>query len=236
MMKIAIVEDNRDNQVALKNHIMHYAKEHNLPVVIDCYNDGIEIIDKFKSDYDLIYLDVEMEILDGMTTAGKIREYDEEVLIVFVTNYVQWAIEGYAVNATDFLLKPLSYFNFSEHFKKIEKQLINRQDRSYTLKTGSGFRKIDLNHLLYIESDGHYLEFILTDESFSILESMKNVEEELLPYDFFRCNNGYIVNLKHVTNVEKNIVTVGPYQLQISRPRRKDFMIALTNYIGADLK
>lgn len=235
-MHIAIVEDNQENQRTLRQHILTYAKEHHLTVSIDCYKDGIEIIDKFKSNYDLIYLDVEMEILDGMTTAGKIRDYDQEVLIVFVTNFVQWAIEGYSVNATDFLLKPLTYFNFCEHFKKIQKQLVNRERTSLTVKSGSGFRKIDLNDLLYIESDGHYLEFVLTESTFSILESMKNIEEKLVPFDFFRCNNGYIVNLKHVKNVDKNIVTVGNHELQISRPRRKEFMIALTNYIGADLK
>lgn len=122
-MKIAIVEDNEANYLTLKQHIDSFFKAHNLIGTIDYYPDGLALVNSFKNNYDIIYFDVEMELMDGMTAAKKIRQIDEEVLIVFVTNYVQWAIEGYTVNATDFLLKPLSYFNFSEHFKKIQKRL-----------------------------------------------------------------------------------------------------------------
>ena len=67
-----------------------------------------------------------------------------------------------------------------------------------------------------------------------MLDTTKNMEKKLAPYNFFRCNNGYIVNLKHVSQVVGNEVIVGPYHIQISRPRKKGFMEALTNYLGAD--
>ncbi|PLS32673.1 DNA-binding response regulator [Carnobacterium maltaromaticum] len=233
-MKIAIVEDNEANFLTLKQHIDSFFKAHNLIGIIDYYPDGLALVNSFKNNYDIIYLDVEMELMDGMTAAKKIRQIDEEVLIVFVTNYVQWAIEGYTVNATDFLLKPLSYFNFSEHFKKIQKRLNHNEQKYLTIKAGSGFTKIKLSELFFIESEGHYLKIHTHEQTFTLLESMKNMEKKLLEEDFFRCNNCYLVNLKYVTGIEKNTAKVGHYNLQISRPRKKEFLEALTAYIGGD--
>lgn len=235
-MNIAIVEDNEANRLTLQRYLMDYAKDNQLTLHIDCYPDGIDILDRFKSNYDVIYLDVEMAQIDGMTTAQKIREVDEEVLIVFVTNFVQWAIQGYSVNATDFLLKPLTYFNFCEHFKKILKNLDNRVEQSIIVKSNSSIKKINLNDLEFIESEGHYLHFHMKETDFTMLESMKNMEKKLAQYDFFRCNNYYLVNLKYVKSVEKNFVMIGKSQLQISRPRKKQFMEALTRYIGEEIK
>ncbi|MDN6630326.1 MAG: LytTR family transcriptional regulator, partial [Staphylococcus equorum] len=120
---------------------------------------------------------------------------------------------------------------FEEHFKKILTKIKHTSQPNYMLKTNSGFRKILLDDLFYIESEGHYLHFYSQSGTYTILESMKKVEEQLEENGFFRCNNGYLVNLKHVKNLEGNVATVGPYKLQVSRPRKKGFLTALTNYL-----
>lgn len=117
-MKIAIVEDQKIEQDRLSNYIKTYCKKAGIAVEISCFNDGLHITSDYQKQFDLIYLDVEMEIMDGMTTAQKIRNLDKEVLLVFVTNHSHVAIQGYSVEAIDFLLKPLSSFVFEEHFKK----------------------------------------------------------------------------------------------------------------------
>lgn len=231
-MHIAVVEDNEEHRTTLVNHLNSFAKEFGIAITVDSYESGFSFLDHFHSNYDIIYLDVQMPHMDGMETAHEIRSRDTLVDIVFVTNYVQWAIYGYAVNASDFLLKPLTYFNFQEHFKKINNKIAQRGSNFISIKTPSGIRKLNVNEILYIESEGHYLSFHLLEETFSILETMREMEETLVPYNFFRCNNSYIVNLKYVQGVEKNIVSVGSSELQISRPRRKEFLEALTNYIS----
>lgn len=155
------------------------------------------------------------------------------MVIVFVTNYVQWAVEGYSVAATDFLLKPLSEFHFQEHFKKISTKIQQRPKESYTLKTNAGIRKIFLDDLFFVESEGHYLHFHSGTGVYTILESLKNIEAELKDKNFFRCNNSYLVNLKYVRSIEGNIVHVEKHDLTVSRPRKKDFMAALTNYLSS---
>ncbi|WP_439444173.1 LytR/AlgR family response regulator transcription factor [Listeria aquatica] len=231
-MRIAIVEDNVAHQETLLRYLNAYTAENKLELLVDCYRDGIEIVDHFKCNYDVIYLDVEMDIMNGMEAAKRIRARDEEVLIVFVTNYVQWAIEGYSVGAIDFLLKPLTFFHFEEHFKKILNKLAAKVKKAIPVKVGSGIKKVLLDNILYIESEGHYLHFHLKTESFTILESMKNMEARLTEEHFFRCHNYYLVNLKYVKSIEKNLLLIGSEKLQISRPRKKAFMEALTNYLG----
>lgn len=234
-MKIAIVEDNQDEQNRLISCINQYSEEFNIPIDITTFSDGVQIVDKYAANFDMIYFDVEMPLMDGMTAAKKIRKMDDKIIIVFVTNYVQWAIEGYSVNARDFLLKPISYFNFKEHFTKIVSKMASNEKKSITLKVNSGYRKIHLDDIYYIESEGHYLNFYLLNNTLTILDSMKKIEEQLAEDDFYRCNNGYIVNLKHVTGIEKNIVHLGKFNVQVSRPRKKDFLSALTNYIGSEV-
>lgn len=231
-MKIAVVEDNQTQREKLISVIKEYAHSKNFLVSIDSFEDGIQLVDTYQPKYDIVYLDIEMDIMDGMTAAKKIRQLDNKVLIVFVTNYVQFAIEGYSVNATDFLLKPINSFSFSSHFDKIYKLLSKQGNSSITVKTNNGFRRINVDDILYLESEGHSVHIHTINEVISLWDSLKNFENQLQDYNFFRCNNCYLVNLKFVDAIDKNHAVLSGHRLQISRPRKKDFLSALTNFLG----
>lgn len=230
-MRIAIVDDKKEIQQQLGEFIKTYSTDQQIPITVTYFSNGLEIVDNYRSNFDVIYFDVQMPIMDGMTAAKKIRQVDENVIIVFLTNYVQWAVEGYSVNAFDFILKPLSYFVFTEHFKKIQRKILET-NKSILIKNKNGMIRILLNNLYFVESDGHYLIFHTVEKNIETIGSMKKIESELTSKNFFRCNNGYLVNLAHVNNFTGNIVQVGHYDLQISRPRKKLFIQALTNYLG----
>ncbi|HFI0292909.1 TPA: LytR/AlgR family response regulator transcription factor [Streptococcus suis] len=236
-MKIAIVEDQKIEQERLQTYIQTACRTRNLPVEIRCFNDGIDISSDYQKQFDVIYLDVEMEIMDGMTTAKKIRAVDKDVLIVFVTNHSQVAIQGYSVEAIDFLLKPLSNFVFEEHFKKILRKLPSQEEEQAFLyvKHKASTVKIAQSDILYIESQGHQLHIHTDRDVITTSNALKNLEPLLDPKTFFRSNSGYIVNLAHVEKVEGNLVYLRGEALPISRPRKKDFMTALTNYVGDTL-
>src|SRR5699024_1599074 len=99
ILNIAIVEDNKQAQENLKSYINKISEEMNQPVNISTFDDGLIFVDQFANEFDIIYFDVEMKYMDGMTAAKKIREKDSQVLIVFVTNHAQVAIQGYSVEA-----------------------------------------------------------------------------------------------------------------------------------------
>lgn len=234
-MKIAIVEDDESNRQTLHRHISDYAQEYRLSLTVDSYPDGIDFIKSAVANYDIIYLDIEMTTLDGLKTAKQIRQTNERVIIVFITNFIDYAIEGYQVDASDFLLKPLTYFNFSKHFNKLNKLINQRHNQCISVKRNGGIQKLSLKDIYYIESQGHYLHFHMKDETVSIIHSIKKIESKLLPAHFFRCNNYYLINLSHVEKLEDNHVIVKGQRLQFSRPRKKAFINALTSYIGGTM-
>ena len=194
----------------------------------------MEILEDYRPAYDLILLDIEMKHLDGMETARRIRELDPEVMLVFITNMAQYAIKGYAVGALDYVLKPVPYFAFSQQLQKVEAQLRRRTRHYLAVPVEGGLRRLDTSHIYYIESEGHRVHFYTEEGDFVSPGALKALEEKLADRPFARCNSGYLVNLAQVQAVQQNTVEVGPYELQVSRPKRKSFLAALTDYIGGD--
>ncbi len=99
MINICIVEDEVEQAQLLKNYINKYGNSHKEQFSITHVFDGIDIVDDYKSQYDIVLLDIQMKHLDGMAAAEKIRKMDSDVIIIFITSTVQYAVQGYAVDA-----------------------------------------------------------------------------------------------------------------------------------------
>jgi DNA-binding LytR/AlgR family response regulator len=148
----------------------------------------------------------------------------------------QYAIKGYAVDALDFLLKPVPYFAFSQQLKRSLERLKSKESLNLLFPTENGIAKLDAAQILYIESFKHKIIVYTYDKMYSIIGTMREYEQKLASKHFFRCNNGYLVNLDYVKGVEGYTVIVGEYQLIISRPRKKAFMEALADYVGGVIR
>ena len=112
MFKIAIVEDQEETRESLNRFVRQYAQEQGLQVEISLITDGAEIAEHYTPGFDIIFMDVEMPRLDGFGAAEAIRAVDADVVLVFVTNMAQYAIRGYEVDALDYVLKPVNYYQF----------------------------------------------------------------------------------------------------------------------------
>ncbi|PKK99737.1 MAG: DNA-binding response regulator [Tenericutes bacterium HGW-Tenericutes-2] len=232
---IAVVEDNPQFNEKLKQYLEKFSKENQVEFNIFSFTDGDEITSDYEAKYDIIFLDVEMKRLDGMTAAQKIREFDSDVIIIFITNMAQYAIGGYSVGALSFLLKPLPYFAFSQELTKSIDRLKNKKQKSILIPSENGIIKINSQEIMYIESYGHDLNIYTQSSTYNMRGTIKRMEEELSDFHFYRCNNGYLVNLAYVSGVQDDEAIVGKYHLKISRPRKKSFMETLTKYIGGTL-
>lgn len=232
MIQIAIVEDDKKVIECLQKYLARYEKESSNTFKIHVFEDGIDIVNDYRPIYDVILMDIQMKKMDGMTAANEIRKLDKEVILVFITNMIQYAIKGYAVNAVDYLLKPLKYFTFAECMKRIEFYLRQKMKNYLVLSTNGGILKTDINEICYMESIGHYIYIHKTNEVISVLETMKNMEQNLSDKGFFRCNSGYLVNMSYVEKIDKYTAFVGGNEIQISRAKKKAFMEALTDYLG----
>ena len=114
MIRIAIVEDEESYISVLKEYLERYKEESGEQIEVTVYHDGDEIAAFYRAQFDIILMDIEMKFIDGMTAAEEIRKVDSSVSILFITNAPQYAIRGYEVGALDYILKPVSYFTFSQ--------------------------------------------------------------------------------------------------------------------------
>ena len=118
MIRIAIVDDDARYRSEVEGYIARYGKETGEEFEVTCFQSGMDFITDYKPVNDIVFLDIEMPLIDGMSTARKLRLVDKEICIVFITKMSKYALEGYEVNAVDFVVKPIKYFNFTDKLKK----------------------------------------------------------------------------------------------------------------------
>ena len=232
MIHVAIVEDDSNYQKELKQYLLDYEKEHIQEFQIDIFSDGDEIMQDYRDDYDIIFMDIEMKFLDGMTTAEHIRKIDQEVVIIFITNMPQYVMQGYKVEALDYILKPISYYQFSQTLERAVSRMGRRKKEFLTVAIKGGFQKIDLSEIRYIEVVDHDLIFHMKREQILTRGSMRDVEEKLKDKNFFRCNKCEMVNLNFVDGIMNNEANIDGTMIQISRPKKKAFLNALNDYMN----
>ena len=234
MIRIAMVEDEAAVREQLQGYIQRYTRQYGTEFAVTEFSDGVEILDAYRPVYDIVLLDVEMKHLDGMETARRIRELDRDVVLLFITNMAQYAIKGYAVGALDYVLKPVPYFAFSQQLQKAEEKLRRRARHYLAVPVEGGLRRLDTAQIYYMEREGHRVHFYTEEGEFAAPGALKTFEEKLADLPFARCNSGYLVNLAQVKSVQQGLAQVGPYELQVSRPKRKSFLAALADYIGGE--
>ncbi len=233
MIRIALVDDELEQLEQFHQYLAQYQEERQVEVEAVDFPDGDEFLERYQTPFDIVLMDVQMRFLDGMTTAERLREIDPAVIIIFITNMPQYAIRGYAVDALDYVLKPLSYFAFAQRLDRA-RQRLNKRERHYiTLQVRGGVQKLDVMQIHYVESQKHDLLFHTSGEVYTTRGTMKSAETLLTDYPFFRCNKCYLVNLEHVDSIRENEAMVEGTPLVVSRGRRNDFMTALAAYVGS---
>ena len=232
MRSIAIVEDDDKAASELAEQLNKYAEETGAEYRVVRFSDAIAFLTGYSADYDIVFMDIEMPDLDGMTAAKKLREVDPEVILVFVTNMAQYAVEGYEVSAMDFMVKPVRYDNLKLKLERAEKKLEGKGEDRFLVRGKNGPVVICVPDIRYVEVTDHMLTFYTNEGAIKVTGSLKEIEKRLEGRDFSRANSCYLVNLKYVTGASDGMVTVGGDRLSISRARRKSFMSDLADYLG----
>ncbi len=232
MIEIALVEDEDIYIDTIKEFVNKYCEERSEEIHLSIFHDGMEFLDEYNGTFDIVFLDIMMKFLDGMTTAEKIRQIDKEIIIFFITNSTQYAIRGYAVDAMDYILKPVSYFSFSQKLDKAISRIKQNENQFITLVYKNMIKKIQVSEIYYIESQGHLQTFYTKNGNFTIRDKIENIEEKLNGMHFFRSNKGCLVNMNHVQGVEDSCCLINGNRLIISRNKKKAFMDELTQYLS----
>lgn len=232
MIRIAIVEDERRERAHLRDCLAYMAEKEQLEFDIVEFGSGEEFLGGYQPVYDIVLMDIELPGINGMETAKALRRLDSFVLLVFVTNMVQYAVSGYEVDALNYILKPVNRFDFALKMNKAISRTAKRTEKSVQIRAGKDLYMLPVAAIRYLEVDGHYIVYHTTEGDYSEYITLKEAEKKLNKPYFVRCNRCYMVNLKYVSAVRDDVVQVGRDELLISRPQKKAFLNALAVFIG----
>ncbi len=234
-IRIAIIEDEPEDADLLKNAIEHAQHDLSLSFTTFVFDNPTPFINKYKSNYDIIFLDIELPNINGLELAKQIREIDRSVIIIFVTNMAQFAVDGYKVDAMDFIVKPISYPNLKLKLERAFQRINNNQTDKLVVNDKTSTHILLINEIKYIEVINHKLIFHTINDAVSSIGSLSKLEEKLTRFSFSRCNNCYLINMKYVTKIENFDLFIGDTRLQISRSRKKQFLKDLADYLGGTI-
>lgn len=232
MFKICIIDDCKEDREKLKECLKKYFSNRKTDYKLCEFETSTNLNLQLLNEYHLLFLDIDMPDINGINLAKEIRKQSVNIGIVFVTNFFQYAIDGYSVDAIDYLLKPIVYENFKLKMKRIL-NLIDYQshDKKITLKTSDGLRVLSTKDIVMIEVKGHYLYIHLLSDQLTVRGSISKIKEEL-GKEFELCNSYYLINLSKVIGIKKDHVVTEYGEYQISRTKRKRFLDSLSAYIG----
>ena len=232
MVKIVVVEDQAKWRSELEEHLQKYSWEKGVLFDVAYFDNGEAFLAQMTGDFDLVFMDIGLPGDDGIAISKKLREKNKDVCIVFLTELSQFAIQGYEVNAYDYLIKPMKHDLFVIKMDRILHYLQLTTKKTYIIKEGTLLRRISYDDILYIESQKHYIYFHCKQDTYHMRGSMDDIQNDFLGSGFSKINRSIFVNLAAVSNYTHTDVAVGDDLLPLSRVYKADFLKDLNRFVG----
>lgn len=222
MIKYLIIDDEHIAHDIIKGYCDMLP---NLEFKADCY-DAIEAIDYLqKEEVDLIFLDLNMPKLKGFEF---LKTLTSPPKVIVTTAYSEFAIEGYELNVTDYLLKPFSFERFLSAINKVtasktnttkkeSKENLEPEEQSIFLKQSNSHIQVDLDTILFIEASGNYTKVVTTNNTISIREKISDTIQLLSNNDFIQVHKSFAVSKKHIKSIEGNRIFIEDYMVPIGK-------------------
>lgn len=228
-MKIVIVEDETEARNQLQEYIKRYSSA-SAPPEVSAFTDAESFLSSFKGDADIVFMDIRLPGIDGMEATRRIHEKNSRTLVIFTTSLAQYAAQGYSVNAFDFLLKPVNYYDFSLKMDRAMEKLKSSQSIVITVKKKADVALIRAEDIRYVEVLKHKVVFHTNHGDYEEYQPLYKVQQELEGLSFSLCNQCFLVNLRYVTRITNESVFLGETELQLSHAKKKSFLIDLNLY------
>ena len=223
MIHIAIVNDDKEYIEQIRQYVEQYERDGGESIKLSVYDDGDSIVYKYRSQYDIVVMDVEMRFMDGISAAEEIRKNDPEVVIILISSTTKYAIRGYSVEALDYLLKPVSYPTFSQCIDRAITR-IRKRKKAITVNIKGGIARFDSSDIYYVESRGHSLIYYTVFGEWETVSTMKEAEAVLCDMGFFRASKWYLVNVDHVNSFKDGCINLANKSLSVSRAKQKELL------------
>ncbi len=232
MYRILIVEDTPAEAELLRGYLGRYAREKCLSLSVETLDSALEFINS-RHAADLVFMDIDMPGINGMEAAEILRTYDTQTPLVFVTNLAQYAVRGYAVDAVDFVVKPVEYGDFALRMDRAMRVVARNAESSVALPTDDGIRVVPRTQVLYLDMDKHDVCYHLDDGVVLKERGSLRSAEQHLGRTFLRISSGCLVNMGRVTHIgRESVVMADGTELFYSRSQRRRALETLANFVG----
>lgn len=251
-MQIAVCDDEQEMRVLIQNlvkksmlHFNTLQKKDIEDITIKAFSTGKEILNAIKGSdqklarhFDIIFLDIQMEGINGIETAKVIREYDEDTVIIFITALKEYVFAAFDVAAFHYLVKPLEGEKFAEIFYRAIHEVKKRQkiqEEQILVKSGKRSIILTKRNILYIENKAKKLEIHTITEIIEIYAAMNSIEQEL-GESFYRCHRGYLVNMTQIAEYDKESITlINGERIYLAKERYSVFVKAYMRYLRKEV-
>ena len=233
--KCLIVEDELPAQRILKKFIADVPHL----TLTGCSSNALEAMEVLNTNHiDLLFLDIHLPKLKGIDFLKSIKNPPK---VIFTTAYAEYAVDGFELDAVDYLLKPFSFQRFLKAVNKASESIssgtniakpysnTNLEEDTFFFKADKKIHRVDLRKLLYIEGVKDYIKIVMEDDSFLVLQTMKHWAEALPSKRFKRIHKSYIVNLKRINSINGNTLIIGDRELPIGRNFKEELLLEIEN-------
>lgn len=223
----ALCDDEREHLNILEARLYKIMSKLYEEVDIDTYQSGKELIkciEKQNKDYDIIFLDMQMPVKNGVEIGKIIRKFDDNVIIIYITGYVDYALNAFEIRAFDYLLKPVNSNQLKKTIEEALKRIeINNKYQNdtqclFTFSYNKTVTNIKLEDIIFIEKLKNKVIITCMDRQYDVYDSLENIKKKLNEDLFIQTHQGFIVNKKKIDRYEKQsiILTLG-YVIPVSR-------------------
>ena len=230
MLHIAVCDDEKLFADKIMEIIDEYLFSKNIVHKIDCFSSGeqfIELKEEMKK-YDVVFMDINMENMDGIETAKAMRAICPKIFLVFVTAFINYTLDGYKVEAIRYVLK--DYESMADNIKEaldtiIDKMSMDVKGITYHFVDGES-KRVLLNYVMYIENDLHKISFHLmekgTEKVYALYKKLDEIEADFGSEDLVRTHQSFLVNMQYASSVRRYVVTLeNGVEIAISKQRYK---------------
>lgn len=232
MINIGICDDELHYRIKIKEILEETLKTYPISYNIYEFSSGEELLNNYPKDLDILIMDIQMKNINGMDTARKIREFDENLEIIFMTSFAEFMQDGYEVKAYRYILKPISERKISKNIIPCIKEIMKKRNNYLTVNVKNYIDRIKIDSIIYIETDRPNILIYTRDNMYTTKMSISKIEKNLSEYGFFRCHNSYVINLKLVESMNSNFIKVHGKDIPVSKYRIKELKLAITNTLG----
>ncbi|MBR2287895.1 MAG: response regulator transcription factor [Clostridia bacterium] len=233
-MRLAIVEDEAEIRASIAQSVRAWAEKSGAGVEVSAFENGSAFLES-PTPFDIVLMDIQMPGMDGLTCARLLREKDEKVQLIFITAMIQYAIQGYKVNALDYLLKPVDPNELDRALTRAVEHLSTSSEPPLTLRSAQGISYVAVADILFAEAVDHAVMVHTLQGAYPASMTLKQVESLLAGKGFFRCHAAYLVNLKKVERITASDAVIGAWNVPVSKHRRREFLQAMAGDWGKAL-